>query len=80
MNKKVLIGIIAGVVVVGAVIIGVLIGTSQNNAQNCKHEDPAKIVVVEAVAPTCQKTGLTEGKKCTNCGTMVLPQSICSNN
>ena len=76
MNKKLLIGIIAGVVAVGAVIIGVLIGTSQNNAQNCKHEDPAKIVVVEAVAPTCQKTGLTEGKKCTNCGTMVLPQSI----
>ena len=65
MNKKLLIGIIAGVVAVGAVIIGVLIGTSQNNAQNCKHEDPAKIVVLEAVAPTCQKTGLTKGLKCT---------------
>ena len=35
-----------------------------------------KIIVVEAVEPTCQKTGLTEGMKCTLCGTMVVPQAI----
>ena len=42
----------------------------------CKHDDPTRIVVVEAVAPTCQETGLTEGIKCTICDTLVVPQLI----
>ena len=41
----------------------------------CKHDDPTQIVVVDAVAPTCQKTGLTEGMLCNLCGTMVVPQA-----
>ena len=41
----------------------------------CKHEDPTQIVTVEALAPTCQKTGLTEGMMCNLCGTMVVPQA-----
>ena len=45
-------------------------------SNTCKHDDPTKIVVVEGVAPTCQKTGLTEGMKCTICDTMVVPQTI----
>ena len=46
------------------------------NTVSCKHEDPSQIVAVDAVAPTCRETGLTEGKKCTLCGTMVVPQTI----
>jgi hypothetical protein len=42
----------------------------------CKHDDPTKIILVEAVAATCQETGLTEGMKCTLCGTMVVPQMV----
>ena len=42
----------------------------------CKHDDPEKIVVVEEKTPTCQETGLTEGMKCLNCETMVVPQRI----
>ena len=45
------------------------------NTEPCKHDDPTKIITVDAVAPTCQETGLTSGMKCTSCGTMVVPQT-----
>ena len=32
--------------------------------------------IVEAVAPTCTETGLTEGKKCSVCETVLTPQEI----
>ena len=31
---------------------------------------------IAAVAPTCQTTGLTEGKKCSDCGTIILEQQV----
>ncbi len=43
---------------------------------NCHHNVPEKIVKVDAVAPTCMSTGLTEGLKCTICDTMVVPQTV----
>ena len=73
MKKSVLIGIIVGTVALVGAVWCVVLGAPQNN---CKHDDPTQIVVVEAVAPTCQKTGLTDGKKCNLCGTMVVPQAI----
>ena len=42
----------------------------------CKHDNPEKIIVVEGKSPTCIETGLTQGMKCLNCETMVVPQSI----
>ena len=33
-------------------------------------------VVVEAVAPTCAETGLTEGKKCSDCDTVFIAQNV----
>ena len=42
----------------------------------CKHDDPEKIVVVDYKSPTCIETGLTEGMKCLNCETMVVPQMV----
>lgn len=50
--------------------------TSCNKRNNCKHDDPLQIVKVEAVPPTCLKTGLTEGLRCNLCETMVVPQLI----
>lgn len=49
--------------------------TGQQEQVFCKHDDPSQIEILEVVAPTCQKTGLTEGMRCNLCGTMVLPQS-----
>lgn len=49
--------------------------SDQQDQVYCKHDDPSQIEIVEAVAPTCQKKGLTEGMRCNLCGTMVLPQS-----
>jgi len=39
------------------------------------HEDWEEIIL-EAVAPTCTETGLTEGKKCSGCGEVVISQEI----
>lgn len=50
--------------------------TTTPTMEYCKHDDPEKIIVVEAKNPTCQETGLTEGMKCLNCETMVVPQRI----
>ena len=65
-------GIAAGVAVI-ALSVALILG---GNTTACKHDDPTQIVVVSAVAPTCQKTGLTEGERCNLCGTMVIPQKI----
>ena len=33
-------------------------------------------IILEAIAPTCTSTGLTEGKKCSSCGEITVPQEI----
>ena len=49
---------------------------STTQPTSCNHGNPDKIVVLDAKEPTCQETGLTEGKQCTNCGTILVPQNI----
>ena len=63
------------IIIISAVVtfvIGLSVAIIENG--NCKHDDPSKIVVVEAKQSTCQETGLTEGRKCMLCDTMVVPQ------
>ena len=69
--------IIGGAIVgVAAIVVALIVGGNKSDRINCKHDDPSKIVTVEAVAPTCRATGLTEGMKCSACETMVVPQKI----
>ena len=43
---------------------------------NCLHDIPERIEKIPGVAPTCESTGLTEGRRCTVCGVMVVPQIV----
>ena len=65
MNKKVLIGIIAGVVAISAIVGGVFL-------LRHKHTE----VVDVKVAPTCTSTGLTAGKHCSECGEVLVAQEV----
>ena len=69
MNKKLLIGIIAGVLVLGTIIGCMFL---------FKHEHIEE--TMPAVAPTCESTGLTEGKKCSDCGEIIVAQQIVAAN
>ncbi len=63
MKKSVLIGFVAGIVAISAVVGGVFL---------FKHEH---IEVVDiAIAPTCTDTGLTEVKHCLDCGEVLIVQ------
>ena len=66
------------VILLSLVAFAFIFALNSCNGATCKHDDPTKIVVCEAKAPTCQETGLTEGMKCTLCDTMVVPQTVIS--
>ena len=43
---------------------------------DCEHNDPRQIITIPAKAPSCIETGLTEGKQCNICGTMIVTQTV----
>ena len=75
MKKKVLIGILAGLLALIVIVVVVLVAPKMF----CKHDDPTKIVTVKGKEATCQENGLSSGQKCNACGTMVIPQTIINN-
>ena len=88
MKKKILVGIIIVALIAAIVIVVISLGgkskdKGQNNAKlpvtnkpECAHDDPSQIVIKEAVEPTCMGFGLTEGKQCKKCGTMIVVQNL----
>lgn len=84
-KKKIVIGVIV-VLLIAAVIALVIFlgGESIDDAINkgnttttkpkCPHDDPSQIVIKKAIEPTCMGPGLTEGKQCKKCGTMISVQ------
>ncbi len=39
----------------------------------CSHYN---VLTLDRIEPTCTETGLTEGRQCTDCGTMIIPQEV----
>ena len=76
-NKMKALSILASMIMITLLLCAMV---SCNNGggevESCKHDDPSKIEIVPGVDPTCTDTGLTEGMKCTECDTMVVPQVI----
>ena len=77
MNKKVLIGIIAGAVVFVSIVLGVIFSTPKDNVADVTTTYPphVHVEVVDAMLDaTCSATGLTEGKHCSDCGEVLVAQ------
>ena len=72
MKKKALIGIVAGVLALILIVVAVLVAPKML----CKHDDPTQIVTIEGKTATCQENGLSAGKKCNLCGTVIVTQEI----
>ena len=64
---------IKDVVIGGNQTINVIVSEYEHEA-NCKHDNASKITVFEAITPTCEIAGLTEGKKCEMCNTVIVEQ------
>ena len=53
-----------------------IIVSEYEHEDNCKHDNPDKITVLAGKDATCDLVGLTEGKKCELCNTVILPQVV----
>ena len=50
-------------------------GDEKETSAPCQHNNLEKIEIIAGKDANCQETGLTEGKKCLECGTVIVSQS-----
>lgn len=62
------------VILVVSIIFAIVVGGVIVSKITCKHDNEYEIKILEYKAPTCQKKGLTSGKKCTYCGKTLVRQ------
>lgn len=63
------------VILVVSIIFAIVVGGVIVSKITCKHDNKYEIKILEYKAATCQKKGLTEGKKCTYCGKVLVRQN-----
>ena len=62
------------VILVASIIFAIVVGGVIVSKITCKHDNEYEIKTLEYKAATCQKSGLTSGKKCTYCGKILIRQ------
>lgn len=82
LKKGLIIGAIALAIIIAIVCVALFMNPKTNDNDNtpdasCKHE-ANKIKILPSVAPSCIEEGLSEGKECTACGTVLATQEVIS--
>ena len=67
-QKKKLLIILGAILAVVVIVIGIILAIALTKDKPCEHS----LVVMQGYEATCTDSGLTDGKKCSLCGEILL--------